>query len=237
MDDIARIVHKHDGIIWGEYVWSKFDETIVPTKMNVRFVNMSLFGDLMAWPRQFLMDMYENFNIVKITSKGLHVYYGGKEYEVDVRIHSAITELAFSDEIDFTINLLDYTRAGFSLRKIPPCVALESQPYNAVVEHVRTRFLKIVNVGPALESVRSYVSKGWSMKKVGIVSDLFIAKASDIHENHYKSVYGDECSICKMESTDDDLYARTPCMHVFHVRCLKGWYEKSPTCPMCREQI
>lgn len=235
MDDIARIVHKHDGIIWGEYVWSKFDKSIVPSSMKVRFLNLNIFGNP-SWPSQFLMDMYERFDIVKITPTSLRVYHDGKEYDIDVRIHNALTEITFYDEIDFTVNLIDYTRGGFSLRKIPACLALEAQPYETVIEHIRTKFLKIVNVGPALENAKYYTDRGWNMHKVGIISDLFIAKSDDIHANHYRTVYNEECSICKTE-VEDDLYARTPCMHVFHVKCLKDWYEKSPTCPMCREQI
>lgn len=237
MDDIARIVHKHDGIIWGEYVWSKFNNDIVPTVMNVRFLNLNIFGDL-SWPKQFLMDMYDQFDVVKITSTSLYVYRDGVEYQVDVCVNNALMELTFSDEVDFTVNLLDYTRAGFCLRKISGHLLVEPQPYCEVVDHIRNKILRIVNVSPALTNVKHYLSRGWTMDKSGdIVPDLYISKRRDIHKNHYRDVYGGECSICKTEINEEAICARTQCMHVFHVDCLRSWYAKSPTCPMCREKI
>ncbi len=239
MDEVVSIVHKHDGIVWGEYVWSKFNSSIRVNRLSVRFVNLNLFGEL-AWPRQFLMDMYQSFKIVKISPGSMTVYDedSGSELVIDVRVHGAVNEITFADEVDFTVNLVDYSRTGYSLRKVPACIALEDQPYETVIRHVREKILRIVNVVPAMETVKRYIQDGWSMDDGGeIVTDLYVTTSDKIHANHYKDVYGCDCSICNVTVKNLDMCVRTPCLHVFHLDCIKQWFTKSLTCPMCREQI
>ena len=40
----------------------------------------------------------------------------------------------------------------------------------------------------------------------------------------------EECPVCQMEGTDEI----TACGHRFHRRCLDQWFERRPTCPICR---
>jgi hypothetical protein len=40
-----------------------------------------------------------------------------------------------------------------------------------------------------------------------------------------------DCPICYEPGCD---YITVCCKHKFHEKCIKMWYEKSPTCPLCR---
>jgi hypothetical protein len=46
-----------------------------------------------------------------------------------------------------------------------------------------------------------------------------------------------ECSICFDEFTADSQIALTPCNHVYHLGCINKWYCRSPSCPVCRQEI
>ncbi|XP_014488647.1 PREDICTED: E3 ubiquitin-protein ligase TRAIP-like isoform X4 [Dinoponera quadriceps] len=44
------------------------------------------------------------------------------------------------------------------------------------------------------------------------------------------------CVICsELLVPSDDVY-HTPCGHIFHFQCLQKWFERSNTCPQCRER-
>lgn len=46
------------------------------------------------------------------------------------------------------------------------------------------------------------------------------------------------CSICLEDFGEEQPIKRTPCQHMFHLSCLKGWLEGySSTCPLCREDV
>ncbi len=44
------------------------------------------------------------------------------------------------------------------------------------------------------------------------------------------------CPVC-LESMEEGYICRTVCSHTFHLLCIQCWTRKSPTCPMCREQL
>jgi hypothetical protein len=43
-----------------------------------------------------------------------------------------------------------------------------------------------------------------------------------------------ECTICLMEISDGEQVGVLPCMHVFHVDCLKEWITRKNACPLCQ---
>lgn len=49
------------------------------------------------------------------------------------------------------------------------------------------------------------------------------------------------CAICLNEQTDLDSSFRLICSHMFHIKCLSGWYksdnQSAQCCPMCRRRI
>jgi hypothetical protein len=45
-----------------------------------------------------------------------------------------------------------------------------------------------------------------------------------------------DCSIC-LDCVDDKIIILRNCKHQFHYNCLKTWYLKSNTCPLCRQSI
>lgn len=49
------------------------------------------------------------------------------------------------------------------------------------------------------------------------------------------------CPIC-LEEFDDQhttqqLLVKTPCQHIFHVRCIRKWLNFNPSCPACRREL
>ncbi|KAG0457598.1 hypothetical protein HPP92_022452 [Vanilla planifolia] len=42
------------------------------------------------------------------------------------------------------------------------------------------------------------------------------------------------CAICLEDVSAEELVARTPCLHRFHATCLRRWFEKAGSCPLCR---
>jgi len=47
-----------------------------------------------------------------------------------------------------------------------------------------------------------------------------------------------ECSICcELIKGDDNNMGRLKCCHEFHIKCIKKWLDKNPTCPNCRTKV
>ena len=73
-----------------------------------------------------------------------------------------------------------------------------------------------------------------------------VAVLRSIQKIRYQSLAGDtadteeECIICYMEYTDDDIVSRLQCndKHVFHTECIEGWIRQGKnSCPVCRAPI
>lgn len=44
-----------------------------------------------------------------------------------------------------------------------------------------------------------------------------------------------KCCICFFPYDDDTVLHMLPCNHILHRPCLIEWYQKSATCPLCRQ--
>jgi hypothetical protein len=45
------------------------------------------------------------------------------------------------------------------------------------------------------------------------------------------------CSICLEDFTKDSQITITPCKHEYHLSCMKQWYCRNQTCPVCRSRV
>merc|ERR1719198_2952083 len=45
------------------------------------------------------------------------------------------------------------------------------------------------------------------------------------------------CPVCLEDFDEDRTISRTPCEHVFHTECLRGWLEVARACPLCRQDL
>lgn len=45
------------------------------------------------------------------------------------------------------------------------------------------------------------------------------------------------CIICREEMTGNGTSKKLPCNHIFHVSCLRSWFQRQQTCPTCRMDI
>lgn len=236
MDELARIILKHDGIIWGEYVWSMFSDHVT-THMNARFVSLNIFNEN-SCPKAFLMDLNTRFKIMKIKSNDVFLYDDDSKQEITLtlQLNNAVDEMAFIEGTDYTCNCIDYSRSGIALRKIPACLNLSDSPYDDVISHIETKTLKIVNVKPALKTYPYMAKLGWSMTD-DFVRDVYIGPSEFAIVKHFKTVDISDCAICKNDIEAGQTCVRTACLHAFHLECIDQWYSKSPTCPMCRDPI
>ncbi|GAU47718.1 hypothetical protein TSUD_325080 [Trifolium subterraneum] len=46
----------------------------------------------------------------------------------------------------------------------------------------------------------------------------------------------ENCAIC-FENFNFNVGVPMPCMHVFHIKCIRDWLEKGNTCPICRFKL
>lgn len=241
MDKIANIILKHDGYIWGEYVWNKvrLEDTNTLNIIRCRFVSKGLFnlGDTFSVPQNFFVDLKNEYEIVSVKKDSVKVYDGQNEYIIYIHIHCSIDEISFMDTIDFTCNLLDYRRDGVYIRNIPLCIAYDVSPYETVVQHVKNKVLVPVNIKSACESYEFYKKNGWEIKDTNYYMRSILCNYENVNNFHYKKIQEDLCSICTRKFSGDDSCVRTNCLHVYHVNCIKEWFEKKVTCPNCRENV
>ena len=55
--------------------------------------------------------------------------------------------------------------------------------------------------------------------------------------DRYNENMSEDCSICSYDLTDiEKPVSVLRCEHFFHSDCLKEWFKKSSTCPVCREE-
>lgn len=77
----------------------------------------------------------------------------------------------------------------------------------------------------------------FNLKSFEYVKEQPISELGD--SKRKKSEQGEFCVICQIEYEEGDKLASLDCgnRHWYHVACIKGWLERSATCPLCREEI
>ncbi|TNV78077.1 hypothetical protein FGO68_gene9345 [Halteria grandinella] len=46
-----------------------------------------------------------------------------------------------------------------------------------------------------------------------------------------------QCAVCYQDFEQCDVLKQLPCRHQFHKACLKPWFDKKNTCPLCRVEL
>jgi hypothetical protein len=220
MDEVANIVLKHDGVIWGPYVWSMLNGTST-NKMKVRFIDKNIFnfGPVFELSKQFMVDLNEKFKIYSFTNE--HILLGNG-LEIEISMHSPVKEMEFISKTDYTCNLVDYTRSGFFLRSIPAKLSFHSSPYQEVISHIKSKELVPVHCIQSILNFADY--PGWTFKKSIMSVDICKYNGND------------QCSICQAQMTHKNTCVKLDCSHTFHLSCMCKWVAKG-TCPLCRKQI
>lgn len=238
--DIADIILKHDGYIWGEYSWAKaLGSEYTGNVIRCRFVSKGLFnlGDTFSVPQNFFVDLQNQFQIVTVKKSHVKVFDGEEECTIFIHIHCAVDEISFMESTDFTCNLIDYRRDGIFLRNVPLCIAYEISPFQTVLEHIREKNLVPVSIKNACETYETFKKLGWDIRNTKLRTRSILCSYENVNNFHYKKIDEDTCSICGTAFSPTDSCVRTNCLHVYHATCIKEWLEKKFTCPMCRENI
>jgi ribosomal protein L40E len=45
------------------------------------------------------------------------------------------------------------------------------------------------------------------------------------------------CSICLEQFGQEEKVCELPCKHIFHDECVRGWFRRHATCPVCRKPL
>lgn len=221
MEDIASIILKYDGYIWGPYTWYKLGGHELPTSIRCRFVSKTIFTPP-EFPLQFLIDLKQNFVITSMKNGIIKVKRDSTEYTIIYSLNSPTAELAFMENIDFSCNLIDLRRDGVVLRSIPGTLIFETCPYETVVNHIKTKTLCICSMR-GIKIASEYIKCGWKCSDVSNEISV-IEHTSD-----------EDCSICHAKL--DNICVKTKCSHIFHHACIAKWTDTGITCPMCRELL
>lgn len=205
MESIVDVILKHDGYIWGEYVWSKIrNET--SKSIKCRFITKTV--DNVTIPKHFLVDLHHVSKIKNIKNNKILVENG---LIIDVFVHSVFDEVVFMTNQDFTCNLIDYRRDGYNVRDSQSSIEYEISPYEKVIEHIMKKKLVPITTSLAIKNARDMFRLGWSLDVNGT----------------------GECSVCQSEMTNEQF--ELPCSHVYHIHCISNWVVKNKTCPLCRD--
>ena len=94
-----------------------------------------------------------------------------------------------------------------------------------------------------LYSVRPFYLTVKALKKAA--HDVIMSRRAIHAMNHlFPNVTHDElergdnvCIICREEMRAVESAKRLPCAHMFHVNCLRSWFQRQQTCPTCRRDI
>ena len=52
-----------------------------------------------------------------------------------------------------------------------------------------------------------------------------------------KKTVDEKCIICYADLKEGDEVYFLPCLHCFHVPCLREWFETNKTCPNCKYEL
>lgn len=62
-------------------------------------------------------------------------------------------------------------------------------------------------------------------------------KKSKVHVDNIRSSESDICAICLSGFEANRAIYITKCNHVYHSECIKTWFKKKYTCPLCKTYI
>lgn len=92
-----------------------------------------------------------------------------------------------------------------------------------------------IRLGYSYYRYRKYF-KGVSKKNM---FDLNIFEYNEKIKSSKELGESDFCVICQIAYEEGDKLATLDCgnSHIYHLCCINNWLERSPTCPLCREEI
>ena len=82
----------------------------------------------------------------------------------------------------------------------------------------------------------NYASTCGTKMRIGYLSiaDIIYCRCPDVTPEELANM-DNVCIICREEMATD--CKRLPCNHVFHISCLRSWFQRQQTCPTCRMNI
>lgn len=91
---------------------------------------------------------------------------------------------------------------------------------------------------------RNFISEPFRALKKAVNDVILSRRAINNMNNLYPDVTQEElaatdnvCIICREEMIGGTGAKKLPCNHIFHVSCLRSWFQRQQTCPTCRLNV
>lgn len=116
------------------------------------------------------------------------------------------------------------------------------------LRHIKAAAAKLIKRGSSVEQRRtvpeqrttiltqssSTIEEPVKPAPVALHSDLF-ARLQRVQVTHPLVDPLDECPVCLAElGFGKEMLVKMPCNHIYHTGCLRRWFSKQSTCPVCR---
>lgn len=139
-------------------------------------------------------------------------------YEPDLKVipdNSFTLSLYFPFSYIFEIVMISNTNCGFTLKEL--------------INSIKNLYQYIYE-----EEERTSTSRTYNLERYcELCKNKDITKYSNIVK-----LCNEQCSICCNNfSEDDENILKLNCKHTFHENCIKNWFERSGTCPICRYNV
>lgn len=99
---------------------------------------------------------------------------------------------------------------------------------------LRHGILPILFVRPLLASMSGFVNSVKTQLNCNKVVSYINRICPDSTPEDLSKAHDITCVVCREEMTE---CKRLPCGHMFHLQCLKAWFQRQQTCPTCRLDI
>lgn len=94
---------------------------------------------------------------------------------------------------------------------------------------------------PMTEHLLRIMSKRAAEGKVQLLDVLSHIDVSSAHNpstsSRTVSSSAESCAVCDEEFCSSNFFVELPCRHRFHKNCVRPWFEKSRSCPLCRTDL
>jgi len=160
---------------------------------------------------------------------------GDKEFENESRFHESIVLLK-RGKVSFVTKALRAQKAG--ARAVIIIQTVDVWPYTMQDSKGESKGIDGDDRHPALHIPVVMIKKedGQMLLERSVGCNEQNEKGTIRVKLHVHDIET-QCSICQDEYAVNSLALRLPCRHHFHDSCIRAWFAKNNTCPICRYEL